>query len=322
MKLSALMGVVALSIVARSALHGAERRPRDLPPGVRETTVEVRFTAGFLRPRADFHSRPKEEEILFGPVEWDSDRRGIVQTRIWDLNSVIEFECSPDRRQFTSLVINPPARGGPPLLWDVWRHRHAYVLVPGQGYFWNGLEDEKEPLAWDDGVFYDRYLRSLWTFWVMKRLPRHLAGEESPAGPLVPTPPVVMAKDVRLRYDNKGLVRPVSVPFQISVWNVPVKVLFDVVVSTGEARSADDPLHYRSRWSYDRSEWRRLHGYSKNVAGYDWDGDFPRDVPLTEESGVRLDRLLDRTVAYWVSTAVEQISESIDRELKAAIYRR
>ena len=311
-----LMGIAGLSVAAVVAA-GEETSPT--PEPARERQVEIAFAADFLRPTTSLHSETDPQAIEFGSVTWESSTEGDVPARMWGVSAPLHFKLAADGVTLQKLDFNAPGRGGVPQLWDVWRHRHGYLYGRENGYFWNGFEDEKEPLSEQDGRFYDGFLKDLWTFWTVKKLPALLARtatiptEAAPS----PTPDVPeMRQRFPVSYDTHGLREPASFTFEFWAWNVPVRVTCDVLPSTS---TLDGSARFKARWTYDESEWRRVHGYGKDLFGYSWDKDFPHQGPLTSEEGEKLDRLLEKTVEYWVDAALQQMSTQVDAQLALAV---
>lgn len=309
---------IVLACLALTALVTAGEEPRPTPEPAREREVEVAFAADFLRPTVNLHSEPDTQAIEFGSITWESSSEGDVSARLWGVSAPIHFQLAPDGVTLQKLTFNPPGRGGLPQLWEVWRHRHGYLVRPGEGYAWNGFEDEKEPMTDADGRFYDGFLKGVWTLWTAKKLPALLGrtanatSSEAPA----PTPEVPeMRQRFPVAYDTHGLRELASFTFEFWAWTVPVRVTCDVLPSTS---TLDGTARYKARWTYDESEWRRVHGYSKDLFGYSWDKDFPSDGPLSTDDGERLDRLLSRTVEYWVDAALQQMAAQIDAQLALA----
>jgi hypothetical protein len=259
--------------------------------------------------------------MLFGPVQWANPSTGLVHARLWGLTSVVGF-ISEDKKTFTDLSFNDLRLGGSPRFWESWRHRHGFMFVPEKGYFWSSLEDQKEKLEGADGEFYDRYLKAVWTFWTIKKLPRHLVSPaenelENSASENSPSP---IIKEVRLTYDSQGLRKPLSIPLQINIWDQPVFIRFEVNPSTAPVTSITETnLRCRYSWTYNREDLRRLHGYTKNFWGYSWDKDFPKDVPISPDTGLKLDAWLDRAVAFWVDATAAQIMAELNLEIQTAL---
>jgi hypothetical protein len=293
----------------------AAATPASSPEKTVEQTFTVELEAAFLRP--DGPHPQLDRAITFGPVLWNSATSGIVSVEMWDMKTVLEFETSTDKETITKVEFNRLEKSGSPIFWETWRHRHGIISAPAGGYLWNSNEDVKERIPPQEGALYDRYLKAVWTYWVIKKLPSHLAHPERRLSGDETKNADRMKRQIRIKFGTHGVVQPSLLPFQISVWNVPVKISFEVNPSTGDANGIY--LSYKTRWTYDQSDWRELHGYKKDLWGYGWDKDFPPEVPLTDETGKNLDALMDRNVSYWVDVATQLVAADLNGQLQEAM---
>ena len=276
----------------------------------RTAEVDIAFKAGFLRPGVPASSSYRPEMVL-DKINWTSGHSGLVVAQMWGVNALIEFTASPERDRIEIIHINPLEQGGSPSLWDVWRHRHGILTSP-EGYAWNSTQEEKERLANADGVFYDRFLKGVWTYWALKKLPRHIKNplENSAVSGL--DQENLFVDRIRVRYDANGLKEPVALSMRIHVWDMPVLLAFNVAPSSATAANPAPGMTYKVRWTYDLDNWRQRHGYKKDLWGYDWRSGYPAETPLTGEQGKSLDVMLDRSVAYWVDVVAEQLMADLE----------
>jgi hypothetical protein len=290
------------------------------PNPIQEKQITLQFKARLLEPGLKNSEQQENREITFGPVNWDTPDKGVVLAHMWNISSLVEFELSQDRHAFQSLRITPVSRNAPTNSWNVWRHRYAYELVPGQGYFWNSLDMRKEPIDSTQALFLDHYLKDVWSYWTIKRLPKYLSQKSGePISPETYIPDedpsvAVLSQALKIKYDTQGLLGRVPVSFQIYLANVPVKVFFDI----GKATSGTAPVNAPGgiHWSYDRTQWRERHGYRKTLfGGYEWDEQFPTRNDLSDKDGVLLDSLLDHAVEYWVDVAYTQALADVNKKM-------
>jgi hypothetical protein len=132
-----------------------------------------------------------------------------------------------------------------------------------------------------------------------------------------------MKKSIRIRYNAAGLTKPLPVLFQINLWHMPVRINFEVVSSSNSAQGyAGLHLAGQYHWSYNRAEWRRRHGYQRDVFGdYKVDDDWPESRRLTDEEGQKLDELLDQCVSYWVEVSIQHVLTHLEANIASAIAR-
>ena len=285
-----------------------------------EKSIDVEFRAGFLEPGLEGHHEKSGDEIEFGPVTWLASNEGSVTTRIWNVSAPIEFETDGDSATIKRLRYRPTSSSADSL-WDVWRHRHAYLFLPGDGYYWNSLEDVKPRMDSAAGAFDDQYLKELWSYWTIKRWPQHAERPDIERRGTDDSDSAILKKSVRIEYDAAGLTRPVRLAFQINLWHMPVRIFLDVASSSATANGEVAPhLIGTYRWSYDRSEWRRRHGYHQGLWGkYKTDEGWPEKRKLSEQEGRWLDELLDRCVSYWVDVATEEVMADLESKVDAAV---
>lgn len=282
---------------------------------------DMHFYAPFLEPGLGDAPAPKDGEMIAERLEWSGPDSGRLLARMWDKKAVVEFKTSPDRKTLTDLRVdlgneNQPGRSG----LDVWRHRHAYIKGTS-GYVWNSLEDRRPALDSALGADYDAALLGAWRLWSRRKLARLLGGSAMPEPSAAGNEGAELNKKMRLRYDKRGLVGKASGDFFIRLWQVPVRVRFEIEPNT--------PTHHNP-WiiklsrpidiSYTPQEWRRRHGYAKAaLGGYTWDGDFIEPKPDITSTGPRLDDLLARAAGYWADAGVSIIMDGLDKQLKSAV---
>jgi hypothetical protein len=104
---------------------------------------------------------------------------------------------------------------------------------------------------------------------------------------------------------------------------MPVRINFEVVSSSNSAQGyAGLHLAGQYHWSYNRAEWRRRHGYQRDVFGdYKVDDDWPESRRLTDEEGQKLDELLDQCVSYWVEVSIQHVLTHLEANIASAIAR-
>lgn len=309
--------------------HGASSQVKsdiEIPSPLHEKTFPLELHAGFLAPGLQKATAKRGDELRFGPIDWVSPTYGMVIAEMWGVSSLVTVEVTADHKTPTAMRIDPVARVTGESLWNLWRHRHGYQFFHGQGYLWNSLEDKRPVLDPNEGAFFDRQLRNLWGFWVKKRLVDYLASGNTASGvdwsssPLNGEDAAKLNKSIRLRYSKDGLRGAYPILFQINLWNVPVKIDFEMIPSTAAKGEALIVIARKYRWRYDMSEWRRRHGYERNFLGdYVWDKDFPEGDTLSKKDGLLLDRLLENSVALWVETAVEQVMSNLNRNFSEAV---
>lgn len=281
----------------------------------------MHFYAPFLEPGLGDAPAPKDGEMAADALEWTGPDSGRLLARMWDKKAAVEFKTSPDRRALIDLRVdlgneNQPGRSG----LDVWRHRHAYLKLPG-GYVWNSLEDSRPALDSALGEGYDAALLGAWRLWSGRKLARLLGGAAITEPEAAGNGNAELNKKMRLRYDKKGLVGKAAGDFFIRLWQVPVRVRFEIEPNT--------PTHHNP-WiiklsrpiaiSYAPEEWRRRHGYGKRaLGGYAWDEDFTDPKPAIASAGPQLDELLARAAGYWSEAGVSIIMDGLDKQLKSAV---
>ncbi|MCG3205819.1 MAG: hypothetical protein KCHDKBKB_02542 [Elusimicrobia bacterium] len=314
-----LGGSLIIGLGAAIPLQSSLSKAAFVPAPLSEKTIDLQFNAGFLEAGRQKANQRWGDEIHFDEIEWSSPTEGSVLARVWNVSSLIQFHISEDRKALKTLRFNPKP-GSPGNMWEAWRHRHAYIFLSGDDYRWNSLEDEKPRLDYDTGAFYDEYLKELWSFWTVKRLPNHASGKSSSV--IEDESDVsAMKKSIRVRLDQAGLVQPLPVTFQINLWHMPVKIFFEVDSSSNAARGYPE-IHLVGKytWTYNRAEWRRRHGYQQDFWGdYKVDADWPEQRRLSQTDGGRLDELLDRTVAYWVDVSIQQVLADLQQKVQMAL---
>ncbi|MCG3205345.1 MAG: hypothetical protein KCHDKBKB_02065 [Elusimicrobia bacterium] len=294
--------------------------------GIHERKFPLTFRAQFLSPGRQKTGLVRGDEIRFGPVKWLAPTYGLTAAMMWGVATRVVFETTEDRKNVLALKIEPVKKENGESAWNLWRHRHGFQFLSGRGYFWNSVEDTRPLLDPQDSVFFDEVLRHVWGYWVQKRLPYFLSAGNTALGAhwsSLEEPEENLAdlkKSVRLKYTKEGLFHPVPVIFQINLWNVPVKIDFQIVKSTDTSKGVFLMIGNKYRWRYDMGEWRRRHGYEKTLlGGFDWAKGFPITEGLSEENGRRLDRLIERTVEIWVDMAVLQVLDHLNRDFAQAL---
>jgi hypothetical protein len=305
-------------VPGRSNLNTSETESNQ----VLEKSIEVEFRAVFLEAGYQKMRATKGDEIYFSQLHWDSPLEGNVLTRIWGVPSLIQFHLTEDRKNFTSLVFNPKP-GSPNTPWEMWRHRHAFLLVSGDRYYWNSLEDEKPVMEREKGLFFDRYLKELWSFWTLQTLSKRMEQNNEPLldNSYENEEFSTLRKKVQIQYDKMGLRNPIDMSFQINLWHMPVKIYFELKSSTQPINgSQSEYVANNIRWTYNRAEWRRRHGYFIDVWGdYRFETGWPEKKSLSTTEGQYLDELLDHCVSYWVEVSIQQVMSDLERKVQLAL---
>lgn len=281
----------------------------------------MHFYAPFLEPGLGDSQAPRDSEMIADGLQWTGPDSGRLLVRMWDKKAIVDFKTGPDRRTLSEWRVDLDGDSQPGRGLDVWRHRHTYVKLPG-GYVWNSLGDARPPLEASLGADYDSALFGAWRLWAKRKLDRLLSSPSASEPPAASgSEGAELNKKMRLRYDKRGLVGKASGEFFIRLWQVPVRVKFEIEPHT--------PSHHNP-WiiqlarpieiEYSPNEWRRRHGYGRSVAGgYAWDSDFPDPKPAIASAGPRLDDLLGRAGGYWAEAGVSIIMDGLDKQLKAAV---
>lgn len=285
---------------------------------VEQKEFDMHLYAPFLEPGLDAQA-PAGEVMPHSAVEWTSPTEGRMLASLWLKKAWVEFQTTADRKTVTAVRVDlgnndRPGQSG----FDVWRHRHSYLKVPGQGYLWNSIADARPALADALGADYDAVLAGSWTLWARRQVNRFLtAGAAGPEAFLEESASARLKKKITMRYDRNGLAGTASGDFTIRLWGIPVKVDFEV---KGRRPTHENPhiidLARGVRISYGRQEWRLRHGYARGNA---WDEDFIENKPAIAAMAPRLDDLLDKSARYWADAAVHVVLDGLDRQLKDAI---
>lgn len=275
---------------------------------------DMRFNAPFLEAGLNGQAPAGDEPMRHGAIEWTSATEGRMPVSLWYKKGVVGFETTPDRKTLTALRVELGHNG-----MDVWRRRHAYLKIPGQGYVWDSLADVRPVMDSASGEAYDACLLGVWTLWARRELPGLLAAQgalqetlgfdDSGYGEL--------KKKMTVRYDRNGLVGTASGEFYLRLWGVPVHVAFTI---KGHRPTHENPwlidLAKGIEVSYRRDEWRKRHGYARGGA---WDADFTEPKPDIAQAGPLLDALLDKDAQYWSEAAVHIILNGLHEQLAEAI---
>ncbi len=280
-----------------------------LPPGAVAAEVDFNIQPSFLEPGRLPRGRVDEPVEVKRP---DDGGDGSVQVRLWQATAVVSYQRDP-QGHLTQLVVVPLSADATSDGWNVWRHRHGYVFVRGQGYFWNTLGDYRYPIRDEQGARYDAFLKAVWSYWTVVGLEtQRLKGAPRDAAPTGQP----YRRVVRVALRDGKLARPASVDFQINPWHVPLRVQLDVQSSTS---SAILEMVDGFRWKYDMDDWRRRHGYRKTFFfGYEWLEGFPAPFPMNNGTGRELDHLLDRTMAFWSEAIAAQVVTELDWKIAAS----
>lgn len=287
-------------------------------PPAEQKEFDMHLYAPFLEPGLAAQE-PAGAVMPHSAVEWTSPTEGRMFASLWLKKALVEFQTTADRKSVTAIRVelgnnDKPGQSG----FDVWRHRHSYLKVPGQNYLWNSIADTRPALADALGADYDACLAGAWTLWARRQVNKILAeGLAGPGPSLEESGSARLKKKIALRYDRNGLVGTASGDFTIRLWGVPVHVEFEI---KGRQPTYQNPhiidLVRGAAISYGRQEWRLRHGYARGSA---WDDDFIENKPSITAMAPRLDDLLDRSARYWADTAVHIILDNLDRQLKDAI---
>ncbi len=278
-----------------------------LPLAADPLLINVEFKADYLETDSRGSFRKLGNEIHFGEVDWMTDSEGLTVARMWNVPALIDFQINKKEKTVQSLAFHPK-RDSRENLWEAWRGRHAYTLDAQQQYQWKLINNGTYPLDGENGIFYDQYLKELWSYWIFKRLPNPL-----------PDPQDIYAlnKTVKIRMNKTGHMQPTLLSFQIDLWHMPVKFSFEVVSSSQPGHGPTVLKLGRYKWKYDLSEWRERHGYKRDLwRGYRLLAGWPERKQISEFEGQALDDLIDRTVVYWVETSIQKIMIDLQAKFK------
>ena len=285
---------------------GVHRR-NALPPGATAAELEFSLAPSFLEPgslakgRGD---RPVEIRDASGGAE------GTVQVRLWDASALVGFQRDA-QGHLTTLSVVPLSADARSDGWNIWRHRHGYVYVRDEGYYWNTLGDSRLPIRDAQGERYDTFLKAVWSYWTVVGLESvRLQGEPPPTAPSQP-----YQRKVRVALADGRLARPAAVDIQINPWHVPVRVQLDVQSST---TTAILEMVDGFQWKFDMDDWRQRHGYRRTLFfGYEWLDGFPAPFPMNGATGQELDHLLEKTMEYWSEAVASEVVNQLDLQVAA-----
>lgn len=308
--------LVAIGALGRLLLTGPS------PTTTQEIIVDV--DAGFLAPYRARSIRQKSLESYGGPIRWLSLTTGVLPVRLWNVTSYVRFSLSPDYTNVTIESIEPVVRGPSVDGWDLWRHRHAYFLIPPDKYIWHAVDEYfPSPFAEETGKFYDRTLRDLWRTEAIRLINYLLAHPETAlpfSGGAVINPrylPERLPAATLLWPKNQN--RPVPINFRISVWGVLVRVSFTMRNASAAVSDRDvfqpAPTMGAITWTYDRNEWRERYGYRKSFWGGYVRIDENGSHSMTASEGRAMDDLMNHVTEYWSVMAAHRVHWNIRRQL-------
>jgi len=299
-------------VVAAVVLGVAVWRKNALPPEARAAEFEFVLHPSFLEPGpAPKGSARRAVEV--GNVQ--SQTQGIAQVRLWQATAQVGYKRDA-MGHLTTLSVVPLSADAGSDGWNIWRHRHGYILARDLGYFWNTLGDYRQPIRDDQGERFDAFLKAVWSYWAVVGLEEVRLKGAPP--PLVPPQPY--RRTVKVALIDGKLARPAPVEFQINPWHVPLRVEMDVHSSTttGILQMVDG-----FSWKFDMDDWRRRHGYRRTLFfGYQWLPGFPEPFPMTAATGRELDNLLHRTMEYWSEAVAAGVITELDLKIAASRHER